>query len=324
MATTRRTFLTGLVATGAAVAFAPSASAAAPPRADVWIPSHREWLSGWLYRPTADTSSRRPVIVTAHGLGCIKEMGLDAYARKFVAAGYVVVAFDYRFFAGSTGRPRQLLDIPSQLQDWHAAIAWARQLPGVDPDRVGIFGTSFSGGHVLKVAAADPRVAAVISQCPFTDGAASTATIGPVAIAGAGALATADIAASAVGQMVTIPLAGHPNDVALMNAPDVWDGIHALVPPGVTWINKVGARAAVQIPAYYPGWATSAIEAPTYFAICSKDTVAPPGPTRVYAAKAPNGTVKEYDIGHFDIYLGAPFEEASNDYLRFLAAKLPV
>jgi cephalosporin-C deacetylase-like acetyl esterase len=74
--------------------------------------------------------------------------------------------FDYRHFGASTGEPRQLLDIARQLDDYRAVIGWARGLDGVDPERIVLWGSSFSGGHALALAAADARIAAVISQAP--------------------------------------------------------------------------------------------------------------------------------------------------------------
>ena len=94
-----------------------------------------------------------PCIVLAHGFGALKEGRLDAYAERFAAAGYAALVFDYRHFGESEGEPRQLLDVRRQHEDWHAAVAFARGADGVDPERVALWGSSFSGGHVIHVAA---------------------------------------------------------------------------------------------------------------------------------------------------------------------------
>ena len=86
-------------------------------------------------------SGNTPLLVMAHGLGAVRTMRLDAYAERFSAAGYACLVFDYRNFGDSEGEPRQLLDIRMQLQDWTAAVAYARTLPGIDPDRIGLWGT---------------------------------------------------------------------------------------------------------------------------------------------------------------------------------------
>lgn len=150
-------------------------------RTDVSFPSGDGTCAGWLYEPKTTAQSAiqtpGPIIVLAHGLAGVKEMRLDAFAERFVAAGYRCLVFDYRHFGASSGEPRQLLDIARQQEDWRSALTYARAVEGVDPERVVIWGTSFGGGHVIHTAARDPRVAAVISQCPFTDGLASSLAI---------------------------------------------------------------------------------------------------------------------------------------------------
>src|SRR5215831_12139521 len=89
------------------------------------------------------------------------------------------LVFDYRNFGASEGEPRQLLDIGMQLADWAAAVAHARTLDGIDHDRIGVWGTSFGGGHVITTAARVPGIKAAVAQCPFTDGVASVRTLSP-------------------------------------------------------------------------------------------------------------------------------------------------
>ena len=121
----------------------------------------------------ADEHGRRPCVVLAHGFGGTVDSGLLPYAERFAAAGLDALAFDYRHFGASDGEPRQLLSIPRQLEDYAAAIAFARSLAGVDPERIVVWGSSYSGGHVVPVAVADGRVAAVIAQVPGMDGLAT-------------------------------------------------------------------------------------------------------------------------------------------------------
>src|ERR1044071_2272600 len=123
---------------------------------DVRIPSAGEQLAAYLYRPDA-ADGAVPCVVMAHGFSAPRDDGLPAYAEAFRDAGFAVVVFDYRHFGASTGEPRQLLDIGRQHEDYCAVVSWARQLHGIDPDRIVLWGSSFSGGHVLAVAAADPR-----------------------------------------------------------------------------------------------------------------------------------------------------------------------
>lgn len=285
---------------------------------------HRAHCAAWLYRPAGDAAGRRPLVVLAHGLGAVRTMRLDAYAERFVAAGYAALVFDYRHFGDSGGEPRQLLDITRQREDWHSAIAYARTLEGIDPDKICLFGTSFGGGHVIAVGAREPKVAAIISQCPFTDGPSSGLTLGPKATIGVTLAAVRDLLAQLRGrEPVLVPLAGAPGETALMNAPDVVDGYLGLVPAGLQITNGVAARVGLRIPLLRPGRQAKNVTSPILFCVCDTDTVAPPGPTLEYAAQAPNSTVLRYPFGHFDIYVGDAFEKAIADQIEFLRREVP-
>ncbi len=295
-------------------------------REDVRIPSGSETLAGWLYRPEnrdLATSSGTPVIVMAHGLGAVKEMRLDAYAERFAAAGVAALVFDYRYFGASSGEPRQLLSVRRQHEDYAAALTYVRRLGDIDSRRIALFGSSFSGGHVLAVAKQDPWVAAVISQCPFTDGLASALALGPVSSAKIAGPALADEAARLLGRpRVRVPLAGEPGTGALMTAPDVVSGFSALLPEGFVHDGTVAGQIGTRIGLYYPGRAAKDLKMPVLFALCDKDTVAPVKRSAHYAAKAVRGEIKHYPVGHFDIYLGEPFEVAVADQVDFLRRHL--
>jgi dienelactone hydrolase len=113
-------------------------------RRDVTFDSGGERCAAWLYTP--DTPGPHPIVVMAHGFGAVRAARLWAFAERFAAAGLAALVFDYRYFGDSGGEPRQLLDVSRQLDDWRAAIAFARSLDGVDPERVAAWGSSFGGG----------------------------------------------------------------------------------------------------------------------------------------------------------------------------------
>lgn len=298
---------------------APSTTA----RLDVTFDSHGTECAAWLYVPAGGGPA--PVLVMAHGLGATRGMRLDAFAERFVAAGYACLVFDYRYFGDSAGSPRQLLSIKAQLQDWKAAVAYARTRPEVDPARVVLWGSSFSGGHVIVTAAGDPQLAAVIAQCPFTDGVASALTIDPITSSKITALAVRDLVGARLGRApVMIPTAGPPGTAALMTAPDAQSGYLQLVPGGEAFTNEVAARVGVQIPLHRPGRLASKVASPILFCVCDADSVAPAKATLRHAAKAPRGEIKRYPDGHFDIYVGDGFERVLTDQLAFLAEHVPV
>ncbi len=138
-------------------------------RRDIAFNAEGTVLRGWLYLPER-SSGRVPGVVMAHGFTAVKEMYLDRYAEVFAAAGLGVLVFDHRNFGASDGEPRGEIDPWAQVRDYRHAITFARTLPEIDPPRVGIWGTSYSGGHVLVVGALDRRVRCVVSQVPAISG----------------------------------------------------------------------------------------------------------------------------------------------------------
>jgi len=136
-------------------------------RTDIAFNSRGEKCAGWLYVPDgADAESRFPVIVMAHGFSGVKEQGLPEVAERFAAAGFAVVVFDFRFFGASEGRPRCQLFALEMVEDYRNAISWACRQPNIDPSRVGVWGTSYSGGLATYTAIVDRRVKAVVAQVP--------------------------------------------------------------------------------------------------------------------------------------------------------------
>ncbi|OBG99629.1 MULTISPECIES: alpha/beta hydrolase [unclassified Mycobacterium] len=290
-------------------------------REDVQFASGDEAISAWLYRPASGDPA--PLLVMAHGLGAVRTMRLDAYAERFSGAGYACLVFDYRNFGDSGGRPRQLLDIKMQLADWAAAVAYGRTLEGIDNQRIGLWGTSFGGGHVIAMAARLPGIKAAVAQCPFTDGVASARTLNPLIFARIGVLAVRDLVAAGLGRPpVMVAAAGKPGEVALMNAPDAYPGYMRLVPEGQHVPNEVAARFALRILSYRPGRCAAKVPCPILFCVCEADSVAPAVPTLRYAAKAPRGEVRMYPEGHFDIYVDDAFERVVEDQLAFLGRHL--
>jgi len=290
-------------------------------RTDVTFTSGGTECAAWLYRPDADTP--RPVVVMAHGFSGTRELGLPAYAERFHAAGLGVLLFDYRHFGASAGEPRQLLDIRRQHADYHAAVAYARRLDWADPERIALFGSSFSGGHVVAVAAQDPRIAAVVAQCPFEDGIATALklmSLNLVKLTGAG---IRDQAGALIGRPPHyVPAVGDPGSFAVMTTPDSKPGFEALIPADTLWQNRVAARIALYFAIYRPGARARRLACPVLFCVSDNDALCPAPATLRHAARAPRGEVKRYPIGHFDIYVGEWFERAVADQTEFLTRHL--
>ena len=138
-------------------------------RIDVEFDAEGVMLRGWFYRPDG-SSDPLPTVVMAHGFSAVKEMYLDAYAERFTESGLAALVFDNRNFGASDGEPRQEIDPWAQVRDYRHAITFARTLSDVRRDAIGVWGSSYSGGHAIVVAAIDRRVRAAVAQVPLISG----------------------------------------------------------------------------------------------------------------------------------------------------------
>jgi fermentation-respiration switch protein FrsA (DUF1100 family) len=145
-------------------------------RQDVEFNAEGTTLRGWWFTPEAGAGPY-PTVVATHGFGATKEMGIAAFAEAFAAAGMACLVYDHRNLGASDGEPRQEIDPWAQVADYRHAITYVSGLDEADADRIGIFGTSYSGGHVIAVAAWDRRVKCVYSQVPHLSGALSSARL---------------------------------------------------------------------------------------------------------------------------------------------------
>ncbi len=138
-------------------------------RQDIAFNAEGTTLRGWLYTPESGNGPF-PTIVMAHGFSAVKEMYLDKFAEVFAQAGLAALVFDNRNFGASGGEPRQEIDPWAQVRDYRHAITYAQTRSEVDKKRIGVWGSSYSGGHVLVVGAIDRRVKCVVSQVALTSG----------------------------------------------------------------------------------------------------------------------------------------------------------
>ncbi|MGH3623612.1 MAG: alpha/beta hydrolase [Sciscionella sp.] len=281
--------------------------------------------SAWLYRPDGmDDNSSAPCVVLGHGFSAVRDQRLDAFAERFAKAGMAALVFDYRHFGDSDGEPRQLLDIGKQLADWRTAIAFVRAQRGIDPDRIVAWGSSFSGGHSISIAAEDHRLAAAVAQGPFADGLANLVAYGPKAVLRLSAHGIADQVSALLGrQPHLIPAVAEPGGLAVITTPDAVSGFASITSPTSSWRNEVAARVALWIAFYRPVARAKHIRCPILFCIASDDVVTPPGAARRAAAAAPLSETKEYPGGHFTVYTGDTFERLVADQLEFLERHIP-
>lgn len=138
-------------------------------REEVEFDAHGTCLRGWLYLPPQGVPPH-PAIAMAHGLSAVKEQGLDDYAAVFAAAGFAVLVYDNRNLGASDGLPRGEVDPVAQRRDYGHALTFLAARPDIDATRLGLWGTSYSGGLAIIAGALDRRVRCVVSQVPFLHG----------------------------------------------------------------------------------------------------------------------------------------------------------
>lgn len=277
-------------------------------------------VRGDLYLPA--TPGKPPVVVMAHGFGGERRFRLPAFAEHFAQAGLAVLLFDYRGFGDSDGTPRGLVDPARHLEDYAAAVVFAKQLAEVDGTRLALWGTSFSGGHALVTAARLPGIAAVVAQVPHVDGLASALHYPKTLLPRATWLATRDLLAAARGRPpVRMPIVA-PRGVRCLAGPDCYEGYLRLVPPGAEWLNAVPARILFTIMAYRPITAVQDIGAPVLLLASPHDSLIPFAATRKTAARIPDCRLELIQGGHFDPYVGAEFERVVALETAFLQDKL--
>jgi pimeloyl-ACP methyl ester carboxylesterase len=270
--------------------------------------------AAWLYSAqNADPDGRSPLIALAHGLTGTRRDRLGPFAERFSREGIAALVFDHRGFGDSTGEPDRV-DPAMQLQDWRAAIAYSRALPGIDPDRIATFGSSLGGGNALAAAAEDRAVSAAISQVPFLDRESQAYRSAPRV------QAEIEAAASADGHL---PAVGQPHEAAFINAPGAEAGWRHVVAVGEDsrWRNR--ASAGWLRTGYSPIRHAGTLHCPWLVCVAEDDNVALPEPAIAAAERAPRGELRTYPgVGHFDIYDGPEHEAVVADEVEFLRRHL--
>ena len=258
-------------------------------------------------------------------LGGLKEHFLDDFAARFQAEGFAVLLYDNRCWGASDGLPRQETDPWKQVEDIHAAVSHSMTLPGVDPDRVVIWGSSYSGGNCMIAAAIDPRVKAVISQGPFTSGGAFYS----------------HFPKELIDSLYANRVYGAPLEYARLFAETLeevkTDGARLLLgteesalyyqvvskrklTPGVEWKNEVTLQTIYHLIKHEPGNFIHRIAPrPLLVVIGLKDSILPAALAKAVYAKAGEGKeMLELDCGHFDAYHGEVFEINIKAQIEFL------
>ena len=289
---------------------------------DIEFKSQGTTIRGWYVAPHGESEEPFPCVIMAHGLGGTKRGRLLQYAHRFAAIGCAVVLFDYRYYGDSDGEPRQLVNPKEQHKDWHAAIAYVRNSPSFDNNKIILWGSSYGGGHSFVVGAQDGSVLGCICQCPMLDSKASSAKL--MEYAGLGyALRLVghglyDLCRAALGMSPHyIPLIGKPGEMAAMSSEETYRNYHHF--EAEDFVNSIAARLVITGASYHPHQYTDRIKHPVLIQICKNDSVVSPQAAIDVAQKlGSKATLIQYPIGHFDIYIEQAFETAVQDQVKFI------
>lgn len=285
--------------------------------------SHGTRCTAWLYKPQG--VDRPPAVVMAHGFAAEKVFALPAFAERFASQGLAVLLFDYRCFGDSDGKPRNLVNPFKHVQDWKAAVGHVRSLPGLDHQRVALWGTSLGGGHVIMTAAQDPEIAAIVCQVPYVDPFASFGMFGLKDMLKGFAAGIRDVV-----RMMTfrapyyIPVVGDPGTPAFLNAPGAMEGYLSIIPEGYQWSNRCPARVIFTVARYRPIARAKRVRCPALILAAEEDNLVPLQSLEKAAAKIGSASLVKLQMGHFDVYRGRWFARAVGEELAFLQEKLCV
>jgi len=272
-------------------------------------------LRGWLYVPD-DATGSVPGIVMCHGFSAVKEMYLDRFGQLFADSGMAALVYDNRNLGASDGEPRQEIDPWQQVRDYRDAISFARGLPEIDGDRIGVWGSSYSGAHVLVVGAIDRRVKCVACQVPLISGHVNARRLVRAdLIAPTREMFDADREARYRGEPpAMIPVVAPEGEPCALPTPDSYEWFTTSgAERAPSWVNECTLRSIEMFWEYEPGaYLAHVSPTPLLMVVAAGDhlTVSDLAIDAFERAREP----KKLEIlpgGHFDAYI-ADFERSSS------------
>ena len=269
-------------------------------------------LRGWLFLPAG--SGPHPAITMAHGYAGVREHGIEPFATAFAEDGFVVLVHDHRSFGASDGRPRQDVDPWQQIADWRRAVSFLETRPEVDPERIGLWGSSYAGGHAIVLGATDRRLRCVVAQVPTISGyEQGLRRIAPDASAALEETFAEDERGLFRGEPPRYQaiVSADPALPASYRAPDAIDFYLQPIPEGI-WRNEVTVRSTRAARMYEPGaWIDRVSPTPLLMVIALNDTITLTDlALGAYERALQPKRLELIPGGHFDPYL-ARFAESS-------------
>ena len=283
----------------------------------LYVKSGQDVIAADFYRPR--TEHPAPVIIMAHGFACLRQFKLIQFAKSFAQAGYAVVLFDYRHWGGSTGRPRELVSLEEQLEDWRTMLLHVAQRKSINNRKIVLWGISLSAGYVLDIASESKNIQAVIALNPFIDGAASAKNYPLQQLPKALRISSQDYMGAKVGMSPRTLAVTDPSGLCFVQTLDAHAGYQSIVHPDYYWSGQVPARVFFNLVRYRPIQNLRKIAVPVLYIASKNDSLIPIESSREAATNiAPFADYYEWEMEHFDIYHGHWFDQVIALQLDFL------
>ncbi len=311
----------------------------------LWLNVPGGRLHAWLVSPNTDPPW--PLVVMAHGWAAVKEMNLDLFAAAMSDVGLAALVFDHRGFGASGGMPGDI-DPELQIRDYRDVLTYGAKLAEIDSQCLGVWGTSYSGGHALRIAACDTRVRAAVAQVPTISGS-------EVTLRRNGRESLLGLRQEWENERMRIAAGGSPRYVAAadldghMFADETTHIVEDPVPPELlpsaptaeysdaerwrfyaelpeprrrTWRNRITLLSNARYAAYEPGESVSGVVVPLYVIYADGDSITPTDLIEKALAGAPTGvTAMPVPGGHYSVY-GVHREHCARAAADFLAKHL--
>jgi fermentation-respiration switch protein FrsA (DUF1100 family) len=261
----------------------------------------------------------------AHGYAGTRSHGIERFAQLFSENGFVVLLHDHRGFGASEGMPRQDIDPWRQIADWRRAISYLESLDHVDSQHLGLWGTSYAGGHALVLGATDRRLKCIVSQVPTISGfEQGLRRIAPESVAAIEETFTEDERAQLRGeppvrQAVVSVNPGTPAAYRTQEAADFYLQAAAQA----AWDNNVTLRSTRAARMYEPGaWVARVSPTPLLMVVASNDTITLTDlALAAYERALQPKRLVTIQGGHFDPYL-SQFDHAGAAALEWFKEHL--
>jgi uncharacterized protein len=275
-------------------------------RKDITFKSKGLNCAGWLYlADDLNKGQKAPAIVMAHGHSAVKEQYLAPFAERFAAAGFATLVFDYRWWGSSEGEPRCQLFPLEQVEDYRNAITWVSDQPAVDPKRIGLWGSSYSGGIITYVATFDKRVRALVGQVPAVISLDDRRNMNPARWDAAGEMLLKDrierYRTGAVNYMKVVTADNEPCSLAGKEACDFFMASRGVAP---TWQNRITYESVEKMREFDAARLIHWVSPAALLLIpAEKDYLLPIDAVKTAYDRAnePKGIVP-LPVGHFEVY----------------------